>query len=122
MDFQSQRLINLGKALAPAMLRIGGTDQDALLFNVDSTKEDEGIKYRTILKTESDSNFTMTTSQWDTINQYATKIGWEITFGLNVFLRHRGHWDTTNAAQLMNYTLSKGYKVNWELGNGTQRV
>lgn len=118
MDFRSQKLINLGKALAPAMLRIGGTDQDYLLFDMDSRKEDEQ-KLTTRQRTESEHNFTMSTSQWDAINQFATATGWEITFGLNVLLRRDDDWDTANAAQLLSYTHSKGYKVNWELGNGT---
>ena len=49
------------------MLRIGGTDEDFLLFSKNNTD----IK------------------------------------------------STTNAKQLMEYTISQGYKVNWELGNGT---
>ena len=97
------------------MLRIGGTDQDALLFNVDS-KSTQGHAFR-----RSSGNFTMGTLQWDAINQYANATGWEVVFGLNVLLRTHwpaGDWDTTNAVQLINYTISRGHKVNWELGNG----
>ena len=45
-------------------------------------------------------------------------------FGLNILVRKGvtnssvGTWDPSNAQQLIEYTESKGYKVNWELGNG----
>ena len=68
-----------------------------------------------------DSNFTMTTAQWDAVNEFVKTVGWEFIFGLNSLLRNPypvGVWDSTNAAQLMSYSTSKGYTVNWELGNG----
>ena len=113
--------MNMGKALAPAMLRIGGTDQDYLLFN-ETTGTWSYPHYNQQPRLSSDhENYTMSAEQWDTINQYALATGWDIIFGLNVFLRNpwpQGDWDTTNTEQLMNYTISKGYQVNWELGNG----
>ena len=50
-----------------------------------------------------------------------------ITFGLNALIgRHKksdthnawtGDWDSTNAYDLINYTVSKGYKIDsWEFG------
>ena len=123
LNFKSPRLINMGKALAPAMLRIGGTDQDYLLFN-ETTETDSYPHYgqQSLERLSSDhENYTMSTEQWDAINQYVQTTGWDIIFGLNVFLRNpwpQGNWDTTNAEQLMGYTISKGYQVNWELGNG----
>ena len=63
----------------------------------------------------------MTTAQWDAVNEFVQVVGWEFIFGLNSLLRNPypvGVWDSTNAAQLMAYSSSKGYTVNWELGNG----
>ena len=127
LDLTSNRLINLGKALAPAMLRIGGTEQDFLIFNVNSKMENK-INHFDVWnqsKPVDSENFTMSAEQWDAINQYVQRTGWDIIFGLNVFLRKpwpQGDWDTTNAEMLMNYTITKDYKVNWELGNGTMTV
>lgn len=129
IDLKSPQLISLGKALAPAMLRIGGTAQDFILFNKNSTdmiehsfsKADNDTYYRHKQKFEDLEDFNMSASQWDAINEFALATGWEITFGLNVLLRQPWpveHWDTTNAEQLMKYTISKGYQTNWELGNG----
>ena len=116
----------MGKALAPAMLRIGGTDQDFLIFGKNSKSENKyhfgSLNPSNLVDSE---NFTMSAEQWDTINQYVQITGWDLIFGLNVFLRNswpKGDWDTTNAEMLMNYTIGKDYKVNWELGNGTMAV
>ena len=128
IDLKSPQLINIATALAPAMLRIGGTAQDYILFSENNTdtkqslpKTDYNAYYSHKRKFEDLQNFTMSASQWDAINEFALATGWEITFGLNVFLRKHWHfqgWNTTNAKQLMEYTISKGYQVNWELGNG----
>ena len=129
IDLTSPQLINIAKALAPAMLRIGGTAQDFLLFSKNNTdlkpslspKIDYDTYYSHKLRFGDLENFTMSTSQWDDINEFALEAGWEITFGLNVFLHKywpESGWSTTNAKKLMEYTISKRYQVNWELGNG----
>ena len=125
IDLKSLQLISMGKALAPAMLRIGGTAQDFLLFSDNNTEEhsfpkiDYDTYYSHKLRLEDMQNFTMSSSQWDAINEFVLATGWDFIFGLNVFLRKPdGSWDSTNAEKLMKYTISKGYQVNWELGNG----
>ena len=105
IDFTAPRVINMAKGLAPAMLRVGGTSEDALIFE-ETTKLNQ------------ESNFTMNTTQWDAVNMFVEAVGWDLIFGLNVLLRKNGAWDSTDAEELMTYTTSKGYKVNWELGNG----
>ena len=122
LDLKSQRVINMGKALAPAMLRIGGYRQDFLLFNTTNIVKNQ---YVVGPRVGSSVNSTMNASQWDAINEYALATGWDIIFGLNVFLRNPwpgGDWDTTNAEMMMKYTESKGYKVSWELGNGIEYI
>ena len=106
INFTAPRIINMAKALAPAMLRVGGTYQDFLIFVEETTKLNQV------------SNFTMNTTQWDAVNMFVEAVGWDFIFGLNALLRKNGAWDSTNAEELMTYTTSKGYKVNWELGNG----
>nr|XP_006816007.1 PREDICTED: heparanase-like [Saccoglossus kowalevskii] len=55
---------------------------------------------------------------WNNINEFASEVGWNVIFGLNVLLRHgNDSWDSSNAMELMKYTVEKGYSVNWELGN-----
>ena len=63
----------------------------------------------------------MTAVEWDAVNKFVQTVGWEFIFGLNALLRTAypgGVWDSTNAAQLMAYSTSHNYTVQWELGNG----
>ena len=106
INFTAPRIINMAKALAPAMLRVGGTSGDFIIF--EETTKLNG----------KESNFTMNTTQWDAVNTFVEAVGWDFIFGLNVLLRKNGSWDSANAEELLTYTTSKGYKVNWELGNG----
>ena len=56
---------------------------------------------------------------YDQLHQFVSKVGWMLIFDLNVLVRSNGSWDPTNAIQLMDYTVKKGYKMaGWELGNG----
>ena len=106
INFTAPRIINMAKAFAPAMLRVGGTSGDFIIFE------------KTTKLNGKESNFTMNTTQWDAVNMFVEAVGWDFIFGLNVLLRKNGSWDSANAEELLTYTTSKGYKVNWELGNG----
>ncbi|XP_052773715.1 heparanase-like isoform X2 [Mya arenaria] len=64
------------------------------------------------------TNFTMSPEFFDEIHQFVTSVSWDLIFDLNVLLRTNDHWNPTNAMELMNYTIKKGYKMaGWELGN-----
>ena len=61
----------------------------------------------------------ITVDDWDKINTFASDVGWDMLFDLNMLLRRGGSWDPTNAKALMAYTKMKGYQIaGWELGNG----
>ena len=63
----------------------------------------------------------MTPEQWDAVNKFVEVVGWDFIFGLNALLRTPypdGVWDPDNARQLISYSNSKNYTVQWELGNG----
>ena len=126
LNLKSMSVINMGKALAPAMLRIGGTSEDFVIFkNLLESSSTSMYSSNKPLNVKDRSNITLSASQWDAINQFTQEVGWEMVFGLNVFLRNpwpHGPWDTANAEELMRYTISKGYKVNWELGNGMYSI
>ncbi|XP_006817513.1 heparanase-like [Saccoglossus kowalevskii] len=110
LNFSSPRLLTLARGLKPCHLRVSGTAADFLYFN-ESVPPPSDAKY------EDGGPFTMTVDDWDVINEFANKVGWSMIFGLNVLIRKGDEWDPTNAIKLFNYTLEKGYKVNWELGN-----
>ncbi|MED6206042.1 hypothetical protein PIB30_023258 [Stylosanthes scabra] len=94
LDLSQPLLAKAIQGLKPLRIRIGGSLQDQVL--------------------------------WDEINQFFNKTGAIVTFGLNALNgRHKtkhstwvGDWDSTNAHDLINYTISKGYKIDsWEFGN-----
>ncbi|CAL0325768.1 unnamed protein product [Lupinus luteus] len=64
--------------------------------------------------------------RWDELNHFFNQTGAMVTFGLNaLYGRNKlsetvwgGDWDPSNAKDLINYTISKRYKVDsWEFGN-----
>ena len=126
INLTSPPIINMAKALSPAMLRIGGTAQDYLLFSLLNKDQSDLYQNKENYMTQNDtliSNYIMTSRDWDLVNDFARDVGWDVIFGLNVFLRRNGSeklWDATNAKDLIKYTDIKGYKVSWELGNGKQ--
>ena len=113
-NFTTPRMLNLARALSPAMLRLGGTSQDYLLFQKNQSKNEAFQEEKNPM-----ADFNMSTGDWDAMNQFARLAGWDFIFGLNVLLRATdGSWDSSNARDLLEYTVSKDYPVNWELGNG----
>jgi len=86
-------------------LRIGGTKGDDIIFQW------TGLDI-------SSEKYVMNSTEWDEINLFAMKMQWKFIFGLNALERKRdGSWDPTNFIMLMRYTSTKGYLVNYELGN-----
>ncbi|XVF43764.1 hypothetical protein PTKIN_Ptkin02bG0066400 [Pterospermum kingtungense] len=60
--------------------------------------------------------------RWDELNNLFNQIGAKVTFGLNALIGRResttkkglwvGDWQSQNAREFMNYTISKGYKID----------
>ena len=123
IDFSASRVVNMAKALSPLLLRVGGTDGDFVIFESGSEKQRMSGRFADTIDCfpTTHTNFTMNTSEWDVLNVFVKAANWEIIYGLNVLLREpwpKGKWDSSNAVELMKYSTSKGYNVNWELGNG----
>ena len=110
IDSFPARAVNMAKALAPAMLRVGGKKEDYMVFN----KTLRGLPQPV------EAEYQMSPLQWDALNEFTKNVGWDLIFGLNILLNKTDTslWDPANAKELFDYTKSKGYKVSWELGNG----
>ena len=145
IDFTIPRLLNLAKGLSPATLRVGGYRGNGVIFTPNGSVEDwassttnpksplfqncskNGMEYDISCKLQCCEpnkdlyNFTMSGADWDLLNNFVLKAGWELVFGLNIFLMkdwQLAKWDSSNAQELIQYTMDRGYKVAWELGNG----
>ena len=133
INFTSLRVINMAKGLNPAMLRLGGTRADFLLFNASSLSKEESKYFLSAVKMQwrlcccffPEENATFGPLEWDAINQFVDVADWEFIFGLNSLLRSPypvGVWAPNNAHLLMSYSNAMNYTVDWELGNGTDII
>ncbi|XP_057460765.1 heparanase-like protein 2 [Actinidia eriantha] len=128
LDLKNQILSNAIKEFDPLRIRIGGSLQDQVVYKVgDWVKKCPHFKKR-----EGGlfgfSHGCLPMNRWDELNNLFNQTGAVVTFGLNALYGRSkskeddslwvGDWDPQNARDLMNYTVSRGYKINsYELGN-----
>lgn len=104
IDLGSKKLLSLAKGLtghenrAEFYFRIGGTAADHIEF--------EPTMYR------------FNATEFDELCKFSYDVRWKLIFDLNSLERKPdGSWDPTNAVELINYIIEKGYFVQFELGN-----
>ncbi|PKA46932.1 Heparanase-like protein 2 [Apostasia shenzhenica] len=114
------------KAFKHLRIRVGGSLQDQVTYGVGSLELpcDPFSKMSGGLFGFSEGCLSL--SRWDELNLLFLRTGAVVTFGLNaLFGRHRvgkgiwrGSWNSSNARDFIEYTISKGYPVDsWEFGN-----
>lgn len=111
-DFARPRLRRLAQELAPAYLRIGGTEADKVYYDLgDAPVTTAPGKYKAVL----------TRAQWDGVNAFAKALDYRVLFTINAGPGPRdaaNAWQPDNARALLEYTRAKGHPVAlWELGN-----
>jgi heparanase len=113
-DFNSPKMDTLARGLAPAYLRIGGTEADKVYYAMD----DDG-RERTAPPARYES--LMNRKQWDEALAFSARNGLRFVFTLNTGPSSRrpdGSWDGENAESLLAYAAKRGQRVDiWELGN-----
>jgi len=114
-------VVALARSFAPSYLRLGGTAADNVSYAI--TYPCVGGICR---GHQSDPiaipHGVLTANTWDELNHFVEAAGWEMIFGLNTLsgwdIDSNHSWDSTNAAELMRYTVDKAYPVvGWELGD-----
>ncbi|KAL5064856.1 hypothetical protein RYX36_026593 [Vicia faba] len=126
LDLSNPTLAKAIQALKPLRIRIGGSLQDQVVYDVGSLK----FSCQPFQKMNGGlfgySKGCLHMKRWNELNHFFNNTGAVVTFGLNaLFGRHKisqtvwgGNWDPTNAYDFINYTISKGYKIDsWEFGN-----
>lgn len=109
-DFSRPRLRKLAAALAPAFLRVGGTDADRTSYEL-ATDVRQGSK----------ATWNLSTKQWRSLNTFAQDVGFRVIFTLNAghsARNEQGEWDPRTARALIEDATSHKYPVDvWEFGN-----
>ena len=104
-------------ALAPAVLRVGGSEGDVVAYDVPShgsTCADMNV---------TDPQFCLGMPRWEQITAFAARNGLRLVFGLNAISGRAHHsqeapLDLANIDALLAYTAEKKLAVHgWELGN-----
>lgn len=106
-DFDRPRLRLLAEALAPAYLRIGGTEADEVRYELGAEASDA-------------EDLVLTRGQVDSIAEFASEAGLRLFMTVNAgpLDRRDGAWVGEQAERLMAYMGERSYPVDvWEFGN-----
>ncbi len=113
-NFNDPRMDALARGLAPAYLRIGGTEADKVYYDMESDGKEKKAPpagYESL----------MNRTHWDAAAGFAARNGLKLVFTLNTGPSSRkpdGSWDAANAESLLAYAAKRGQRVAmWELGN-----
>jgi heparanase 1 len=110
-DFSSARLRELTSELAPAYLRIGGTEADRIYYAVEEPSPQVPPAYELVL----------TSSQWDGVTAFVKETALDLFFTLNAGPSSRdteGRWQPDNAERLLRYAHARDDHIAvLELGN-----
>uniref|UniRef100_A0A0B7A307 Heparanase n=1 Tax=Arion vulgaris TaxID=1028688 RepID=A0A0B7A307_9EUPU len=127
--FKSKKLHNLAAALSPSDLRFGGTYSDFLTFDPTATHFTENNLLKNIRRAYqidfgifnrrfTIEEFTMSGSQWSSLNTFIEEVGWDLLYDVNLFKWNDGMWDPTNLELLLDYSSESGFKIPYfQLGN-----
>ena len=110
-DFDSPRVRSLAAALAPSVLRIGGTAADFAYYDLSDDPLDAPPEPYTIL---------MTRERWNEVVEFTETIGADLFFTLNAGPgpRSEGAWQDEQARALLELAAAQQDPVIlWELGN-----
>jgi heparanase 1 len=112
IDLRDPRLRRLARELAPAYLRIGGTEADRIYYGV--AEEDSR-------EAPAPFDLRLTRSQWEGVADFAKSADLDLFFTLNAGPSSRdakGRWTTDNAERLLRHARTRGDTIRvLELGN-----
>ncbi|KAL3675271.1 hypothetical protein R1sor_025219 [Riccia sorocarpa] len=129
LELENPRLEKTLSGLAPLMVRLGGTLQDLVVYDVGNLIPSERCAPFSFNESAL-FNFTggcLRKDRWDALNRLFIKTGVSVAFGLNALYGRSKSvsqvqvvepWNPSNAERLIRYTRDRGYPViAWELGN-----
>ncbi|KAJ8570759.1 hypothetical protein K7X08_037731 [Anisodus acutangulus] len=126
LDLSNKVLLNAIRAFSSLKIRLGGTLQDVLIYQMAHDKQPCAPFLRNDTEMFGFTQGCLPLSRWDELNEFFKKTGAKVTFGLNALNGRTigpdgsasGDWDSSNAESFIRYTVSRGYTIHgWELGN-----
>ncbi|XP_077534533.1 heparanase [Haemaphysalis longicornis] len=122
LELENPRLVALCRALAPSLLRMGGSTSNLLLFNEKNRSTPDPVRdwQNNVLFPEHKGPLIMHGDDWIRLNRFIKDIGWELLFSLNGLNRRSGAWDSSNAVRLLRFSDQLKFRVHWQLGSGLE--
>ncbi|KAB2014971.1 hypothetical protein ES319_D09G264800v1 [Gossypium barbadense] len=126
LDLSHPILTKAIQAFNRLRIRIGGSLQDQVLYNVGNLKSPCHPFRKMKHGLFGFSKGCLQMKRWDELNHFFNATSVMLTFGLNaLYGRHKikgslwgGEWDSSNAQDFIKYSISKGYQIDsWEYGN-----
>ncbi|KAL3691381.1 hypothetical protein R1sor_005032 [Riccia sorocarpa] len=131
LDLENPRLEKTLSGLAPFLVRVGGTLQDRVVYDVGNLIPSEGCAPFSFDKNAlfSFTGGCLRMERWDALNRLFIKTGVSVAFGLNALygrsksvsqlqVQADSPWNPSNTESFIRYTRDRGYPViAWELGN-----
>lgn len=107
LELDLKKLDKLVRLLAPAYLRIGGSEADKIhYFNAPDDEQDPLI---------------LTQKQWDNLHSFTKRNNLRLMFTCKYGLfkrKHHGRWQGDELSELLRYSAEQGYAIDvFELGN-----
>eukprot|EP00249_Psilotum_nudum_P005623 c19067_g2_i1 orf=852-2249(+) len=124
LDLKNPILENAIKAFSPLKLRLGGSLQDNVIYNLGKPIKACVPFVRNQSAMFGFSGGCLSMWRWDALNRFFQNTGATVAFGLNALYGRSnvggvyGPWNSTNARDLIQYSVKHGYKIQaWEFGN-----
>ncbi|XP_024541545.1 heparanase-like protein 3 isoform X3 [Selaginella moellendorffii] len=126
LDLTNRLLAEAVTALAPLLIRLGGSLEDQIFYDVGSSATTTTCKtFTTQNHRFGFSTGCLNMSRWQQLNEFFQRTGSLVAFGLNALHgkeridnTFQGPWNSSNARDFIAYTASKGYPIKaWGLGN-----
>jgi len=118
LDLSLPALRLLARALAPAYLRIGGTEADRVEYVFGPARPASSGRASS---GRAQNELTLDAARWDALHEFATGAGLDLFFTINAgpgARGARGEWLRSSAEALFAHAREQGQSVSvWELGN-----